>query len=147
MTAVLPAIQELARRILAFEAAGAKAVGTPVDEAVRACGKLQVPLSRFTGPAGFLSLLSRALVLAKAEVPFLTLVQVRSDGSLAGFDEIKHDQDVGQLELEKGRLVLVGHLLGLLATFIGESLMRRLASEAWPDASIDNTDSREKEKQ
>jgi len=74
-------------------------------------------------------------------------VQVRPDGSLAGFDEIKHDQDVGESELEKGRVVLVGHLLGLLATFIGESLTRRLACEAWPDASIDNTDSKETEKQ
>lgn len=57
-------------------------------------------LSRFTGPAGFLSLLSRALVLAKAEVSSLSVVQVRPDGSLAGFDEIKPDQDVGELEFE-----------------------------------------------
>jgi len=147
MTAVFPSIQDLARRILAFEAARDKPVGTPVDDAVRACGKLQVPLSKFTGPAGFLSLLSRALVLAKAEVPSLTVVQVRADGSLAGFDELKNDQDVGELELEKGRVVLVGHLLGLLATFIGESLTQRLTREAWPDASIDITDSKEKEKQ
>jgi len=147
MTAVFPAIQDLAKRILAVEAAGGKAVGTPVDEAVRACGKLQVPLSRLTGPAGFSSLLSRALVLAKAEVPSLSVVQVRPDGSLAGFDEIKHGQHVGDLELEKGRVVLVGHLLGLLATFIGESLTRRFAREAWPDASMDDTDSTQKEKQ
>jgi len=147
MTAVFPAIQDLARRILAIEAARDKPANTPVDEAVRVCGKLQVPLSRFTGPAGFLSLLSRALVLAKAEVPSLTLVQVRPDGSLAGFDEISHDQDVGELEIENGRVALVGHLLGLLATFIGESLTQRLACEAWPDASIDFTDSKEKEKQ
>ena len=144
MTTVLPTIQDLARRILAVEAASAEAVGTPVDEVVRACGKLQVPLSRFTGPAGFLSLLSRALVLAKAEVPLLSVVKVRPDGSLAGFDEIKHDQDAR--ELEKGRVVLVAHLLGLLATFIGESLTRRLACDAWPDASLDSTDLKQEEK-
>jgi len=147
MTAIFPAIQDLAQRILAVEAAPGNSVGTPVDGAVRVCGKLQVPLSKFTGPAGFLSLLSRALVLAKAEVPCLSVVQVRSDGSLAGFDELKNDQAVGELDLEKGRVVLVGRLLGLLATFIGESLTRRLAREAWPDASIDITDPKEKEKQ
>jgi len=147
MTLVFPAIQDLARRILAIEAARAHAVGTPVDQAVRACGKLQVPLSRFTGPAGFLSLLSRALVLPKAEVPSLSVVQTRPDGSLAGFDELKHNQVVGELELEKGREILLCHLLGLLATFIGESLTLRLACEAWPDASIDITDSKEKERQ
>jgi len=147
MPSVFPAIQDLARRILVIEASRAHAVGTPVDEVVRACGKLQVPLSKFAGPAGFLSLLSRALVLAKAEVPCLSEVQVGPDGSLAGFDELKTDHDMGELEVEEGRVVLVGHLLGLLATFIGESLTLRLACEAWPDASIDITDSKEKEKQ
>ena len=145
MTAVFPAIHDLALRILAIEAARDKAVGTPVDEAVRACGKLQVPLSRFTGPAGFLSLLSRALVLAKAEVPALEVVQVRSDGSLAGFDEIKpDDQDAGALQ--KGRVMLVAHLLGLLTIFIGESLTRRLACDAWPEASLYSTDLKQEEK-
>jgi hypothetical protein len=140
MTTIFPAIQDLTRRILAVEAARDKAADTQVDEAVKVCAKLQVPLSRFTGPAGFLSLLSRALVLAKAEVPSLSVVQVRPDGSLVGFDEIKHDHDAEALE--KGRVVLVAHLLGLLATFIGESLTRRLVRDAWPDASIDNTDLR-----
>lgn len=147
MTVVFPAIRDLARQILVLEAARDKPSSDSVDEVVRACGKLQVPLSKFTGPAGFLSLLSRALVLAKTEVPCLSVVHVRQDGSLAGFEELKKDQVVGELDLEKGRVVLVGHLLGLLATFIGESLTRRLACEAWPDASIDNTDSKEIEKQ
>ncbi len=140
MTTIFPAIQDLTRRILAVEAARAKAADPQVDEAVKVCAKLQMPLSRFTGPAGFLSLLSRALVLAKAEVPSLSVVQVRPDGSLVGFDEIKHDRDAEALE--KGRVVLVAHLLGLLATFIGESLTWRLVHDAWPDASIDNTDLR-----
>jgi len=138
MTAVSPAIEDLTRRILAVEAARAKASDTQVDDAVLACAKLQVTLSRFTGAAGFWSLLSRALVLAQAEIPSLRKVQVRSDGSLAGFDEIKHEQDAGALA--KGRVALMTHLLGLLATFIGESLTLRLARDAWPDESIDTTD-------
>ena len=151
MTNVFPAIHDLARRILAIESARARShaehgneAGTQVDEAVRACAKLQVTLSKFTGPAGYLSLLSRALVLAKADVPSLKVVQVRPDGSLAGFDEIKHDKDTEELEM--GGVVLVAHLLGLLATFIGESLTLRLARDAWPDVSIDKTDLKEEEK-
>ena len=144
MTTVFPARQDLTRRILAVEAARAKAADTQVDEAVRVCEKLQVPLSRFTGPAGFLSLLSRALQLAKADVPALSVMQVRPDGTLAGFDEIKPDQDAGALE--QGRAALVAHLLGLLATFVGESLTRRLACDAWPDASLDSTDLKQEEK-
>ena len=142
MSTVFPALHDLARRILAIEAARARShaepgneAGAQVDEAVRACEKLQVPLARLAGPAGFSSLLSRALALAKREVPSLQAVQVRPDGSLAGFDQIKDDQDAAALE--KGRVALVAHLLGLLATFIGESLTLRLALDAWPDASLE----------
>lgn len=138
MTGVFPALEDLTWRILAVEAARAKAADTQVDEAVRVCAMLQMPLSRLAGPAGFSSLLFRALALAKAEVPSLRVVQVRPDGSLAGFDEIKPDRNAE--ELEKGRVVLVAHLLGLLATFIGESLTLRLARDAWPDGSIDSPD-------
>ena len=130
MTSVFLAIQDLARRIVTIESARAKAADPQVDEAVLVCEKLRVPLSRLAGPAGFSSLLFRALALSKAEVPALGVVQVRPDGSLTGFDEIEPDQ-------EKGRVVLVAHLLGLLATFIGESLTRRLACDVWPDASIE----------
>ena len=138
MTPVSPSIRELARQLLAVEAAHANGDDTPVDVAVRVCQNLQVPLSRLAGSASFSSLLSRALVLAKAEVPLLAGAQVRPDGSLAGFDAIALGQDAGAFE--KGRVALVAHLLGLLATFIGESLTRRLVCEAWPDASINGTD-------
>ena len=138
MTPVSPAIRELARQLLAVEAAHANGDDTPVDAAVRVCQKLQVPLSRLTGPVGFSSLFSRALALAKTEVPLLGGTQVRPDGSLAGFDAIEHGQAAGAFE--KGRVALVAHLLGLLATFIGEPLTPRLACDAWPDASIDGTD-------
>ena len=134
----------MARRILAVEAARAKAAHTRVDDAVRVCETLQVPLSRLAGPAGFSSLLSRALALTKAEVPALRVVQVRPDGSLAGFDEIEQLQDAGALE--KGRVVLVAHLLGLLATLIGESLTRRLTCDAWPAAAIASPDLKREEK-
>jgi len=149
MTTVFPAMQDLTRRILAVEAARATAIGTQVDVAVRVCEKLQVPLSKFTGSAGFWSLLSRALVLAKAEVPALKGVQVRPDGTLEGFDEIKPDPNAGEHDadaLEQGSVALVAHLLGLLATFIGESLTQRLVRVAWPDASIDKTDLKAEEK-
>ena len=127
------------------EAARAEGTDTPVDGAVQVCQKLQVPLSRLAGSAGFSSLLSRALALAKAEVPLLRVVQVQPDGSLAGFDQIKQDPNAGALE--KGRVLLVAHLLELLATFIGESLTQRLTCEAWPDASIDSTDLKLEQKQ
>lgn len=102
-------MKDLARQMLAIEAARAIAAAARVDEAVRVCEKLQAPLVRLAGSAGFWSLLSRALALAKVEVASLHVVSVRPDGSLTGFNRIEHDQDAGAMD--KGRVVLVAHLL------------------------------------
>jgi len=120
--------------MLAIEAARAEAADAPGDAAVRVCEKLQTPLIRLTGLAGYSSLLARSLVLAKSEAPSLRAVSVRPDGSLAGFDAI----DRGAAESETGRTALVAHLLGLLATFIGEFLTLRLVRDVWPDVAFDS---------
>ena len=128
MKTTTPAIENLARRLIALEAARDPSDGL-VGAAVPACEKLRVPLARLVGVAGFRSLLSRALAMAKAEVPSLETLQVRPDGSLEDLDEVGRPQDA-----EAGAVVLA-QLLGLLVTFIGEPLMLRLVSDAWPDAA------------
>ena len=135
MIPIPPAIRDLASRILAVEGVRASAADAQVDVAVRVCCKLQTPLSRLAGPAGFASLSSRALALARSEVPALNVVQIQPDGSLAGFEEVQRDHDADVLEW--GRLILVTQLLGLLATLIGESLTWRLVCQAWSDAAIE----------
>jgi len=122
MIAVSPETRELARRIVALETAPAGASG---EEVVRVCRKLQVPLAKLIGSTGFSSLLSRALTLARREMPALGPIQIRADGSLTGFDSAGGSEAGGE--------VLAAHFLGLLTTFIGDSLTRRLALEAWPE--------------
>ena len=133
MKTTTPAIENLARRLIALEAARDPSDGL-AGAAVPACEKLRAPLARLVGVAGFRSLLSRALALAKAEVPSLETVQVRPDGSLEDLDGIGRTHDV-----EAGAVV-VAQLLGLLVTFIGEPLTLRLVREAWPDASVAGID-------
>ena len=106
---------------------------------MRVCDRLRVPLARLAGVAGFRTLLSRALALAKAEVASLSPVRVREDGSLEGFD------GSGPPAREPGGdggAAVVAHLLGLLVTFIGEPLTRQLVRDAWPDAAADETGGR-----
>lgn len=133
-----PAIQDLARRLIALEAAREGSPCTPSGGAVRVCDRLRVSLSRLTGVAGFRSLISRSLALAKAEVPSLAPAQVRADGSLEGVDRIGHDQ--GANAGDEAGVAVVAHLLGLLMTFVGEPLTLRLVRDAWPDASTPVTD-------
>jgi hypothetical protein len=126
----------LARRLIALEASRAEPPGAPAGGAVRACDRLREPLARLAGVAGFRSLLSRALAMAKAEVVSLNPVQVREDGSLEGFDGGGDGPD------GDGGAALVANLLGLLGTFIGERLMRQLVLDAWPEVATDEGDGR-----
>ena len=90
------------------------------------------------GNAGFRALLSRALALANAEVPWLRAVQVKADGSLEGLEELHAQLDPD--EIFEGRVVLLAQLLGLLVAFIGENLTLRLVREVWPKLSLNDLD-------
>ncbi len=144
MSTASPEVQELARRLLAFEAAHDNSPDARVDVAVRVIEELRLRLIKLAGVDGFRSLLSRALTLAKAEVPSLNMVQVRADGSLEGFDSIEQSQEAGAAG--HAGTVLVSHLLELLMTFVGEPLTLRLVRDKWPDASMDGADLRTEEK-
>jgi hypothetical protein len=115
--------RELAERLVAHEARSASVSATDRLATRRVCEKLRRPLVTLTGTAGFSSLLSRALTLAKREAPALTAVQVKPDGSLEGLEG----------EAAQAHPILVGYLLSLLITFIGETLTMRLLHDVWPD--------------
>ena len=135
MPAVTPELRRLARRLLA-EAASGRIREAKESGAFSVCEKLRQPLSILAGVAGFRALLSRALALAGDEVLWLKTVRVNADGSLARSDE-------GQLsaaEIAEGEAVLLAQLVGLLVTFIGESLTLRLLQEALPEAGVLNSE-------
>ena len=140
-----PAMRNLSRWLLAREADAGKPSEVKVQAAFRACEKLRHRLSTLTGVAGFRSLLSRALTLAKAEVPWFSVVEVKADGSLEGMGKIETQQD--RDETEKGGVILLAQLLGLLVTFIGETLALRLVRDVWPDAPFGVMESRTEKEQ
>ena len=124
-------MRDLARQLLALEAANKIATDAHMDEAVRVCEKLRVSLTQFAGADGFTSLLRRALTLARADVPMLKTVTLKADGSLEGLEQIALDQANAGAE---AAIAITAHLLGLLVTFIGKPLTLRLMRDAWPAA-------------
>ena len=134
-----PSMQDLARRLLAVEAASQSAIASHVHEAVRVCEKLQISLTRFAGSDGFKSLLRRALALARADVPSLQTVKLKPDGSLEGCEGLAVDATNGAPE---AAVAIIAHLLGLLVTFIGKPFTLRLVREAWPDTSLNEEHSK-----
>jgi hypothetical protein len=127
--------RDLAQRLLAYENAEGKTSERKEFAAVRVCERLRQPLIKLAGVAGFRSLLSRALTLARAEAPSLSAVQVATDGSLNGLDELAPQTNKGQAR--DGGAVLIAQLLGLLLTLIGEGSTLRLVQDVWPEAVFD----------
>ena len=127
-------MRDLARRLLAAEAASQSAVGSHVHEGVRVCEKLQISVTRFAGSDGFASLLRRALALARAENPSLQTVKLKPNGTLDNCEALAVPAANGGPE---GAVAIIAHLLGLLETFVGEPFTLRLVRQAWPGASLD----------
>ena len=138
MSTTSPKTQDLARRLLAFEAAHDNSSATGVDGAARVIEELRLRLIKLAGVAGFRALLSRALTLAKAEVPSLDMVQLSADGSVEGFEGIEQAHGAGAAG--QAGMILVAHLLQLLVTFIGAPLTLSLMRDKWPDAYMDASD-------
>ena len=126
-------MRALAQRLLTLEAASMLASDAPTHEALRVCEKLRISLTRFAGADGFVSLLRRALALARADVPALDAVQLKSDGSLECLDVLAENTTGGGPE---AAVAIISHLLGLLVTFVGQPLTLRLVHTAWPDGLL-----------
>ena len=129
----LPESRHLAQRLLNYEAVAGENSEPTESAAFRVCAKLRRPLITLAGVAGFRSLLSRALTLARAEAPSLSAVQVAADGSLKGLDELASQTDKKQA---RDGAILIAQLIGLLLTFIGEGLTLRLVQDVWPEAAF-----------
>ncbi len=98
--------------------------------AVRVCERLRRLLTKILGSNGYLTLLRRALTLAKAQSPALSVVEVKADGTLEHADDLDRS----------GEVALVSHMLDLLVTFVGAAVTLRILQDAWPDAVIESLD-------
>jgi len=132
-------MRNLAKRIIACETDGDPSAETQIPDAFRAFEKLRPQLVPLMGLGGFRALISRALRLARVEVPWLRSIQVKSNGTLEGLEEI-HAQ-LSPDALFVGKVTLLGQLLGLLDSFIGENLTLRLVLEIWPQAPLNELNS------
>src|SRR5471032_615355 len=138
MRRATPKMRDFAERLIAYETTGNKSSRAKTPAAFFVSEKLRPHLAALTGNIGFRALLSRALALANAEVPWLRAAHVKADGSFEGLDEL--GAQVNPDEVFEGRVVLLAQLLGLLVAFIGEDLTLRLVREVWPKLSPNSLD-------
>jgi hypothetical protein len=124
--------RDLALQLLAYDGIAGNTSESTEFAAFGVCERLRQPLIALAGVAGFRSLLSRALTLARAEAPSLSAVKVAADGSLQGLDELR-PQVAADQNREAG-IILITQLLGLLVRVVGEAMTLQLVtSEILPD--------------
>lgn len=123
---------------MAHEALGATSSGSRTPSACLVAEKLRPQLAALMGNVGFSALQARALALATGQYPWLKAVDINADGRLGSLDAV--DAQVDPKEFSEGCVNLLAHLLGLLATFIGEELTLRLLVDVWPELPLDDLD-------
>jgi hypothetical protein len=126
MNRATPKLRIYAERLIADEMSRNESSKSNPTVAFVVIEKLSPHLGALMGAAGFRALLSRALVLANAEVAWMRELQVRADGSFEGLNEL--EARANPEEIVDGGIVLLTTLLGLLATLIGEDLTLKLLS-------------------
>jgi hypothetical protein len=127
-------MRTLAQSLIAEERRADRHSAIASRAAFRVGEKLRAPLCTFAGAAGFRSLLSRALVLARADAPLLAGVQIAADGTFLYSPEM--EAQAGSAEAVQAGAALVDQLLALLTTFIGEALTLRLVHDVWPQTAL-----------
>jgi hypothetical protein len=75
-------MRDLAARLIAIETRAKNAAESNSPAPFSVCERLRPHLATLMGKDGFRALLSRALAVARAEMPWLEAVQVKADGSL-----------------------------------------------------------------
>jgi hypothetical protein len=129
-------MRNLARRLIAMEQRPKDSTDSEGRAAFRVCDKLRESLSALVGVRGFRTLLARALMLAKVEVPWLNSFELGADGSFIIPSALENEMGLG--EAARGGGALVAQLLKLLATLIGEALTLRLVQQIWPKIALDD---------
>jgi hypothetical protein len=134
-------MRDLAHRLLTYEAGAEKASEPLESPTLRVYEKLRQSLGELVGAAGFYSLASRALTLARPEAPSLSAVRVAPDGSIQGLDEIEAQFEIDKNQAGEEGIILIARLLGLLRIFLGEVLTLSLLRTAWPGEVFDDRNS------
>jgi hypothetical protein len=138
MNRATPQMRSIAERLINYETPRSGSAAAANTAKFQVTDRLRPHLAMLMGNGGFRALLTRALVLASVEVPWLRAARVGADGTLEGWET--PDARRSPAEFREGRVVLLAQLLGLLVAFIGPDLTLRLVSEIWPQLVTDNVD-------
>ncbi len=130
MNRATPKLRDFAERLISIGVIETKSSASKPLSVLTVIEKLRPCLAQVVGDLGFTAVLSRALVIANADVAWLRAVHVKPDGSLEGLDEL--EAKVDPQEIAEGRVVLLAEFVSLLVELIGERIVLQLVHQAMP---------------
>ncbi len=131
-----PKFRDFAERLISLGVIETKSSASKPPALFTVIEKLRPCLAQVVGDLGFTAVLSRALVIANADVAWLRAVHVKPDGSLEGLDVL--EAKVDPQEIAEGRVVLLAEFVSLLVELIGERIVLQLVHQAMPKVSKDD---------
>lgn len=137
--------RDLARRVLDHERGGRDTLVELVPAMEGAFRRLHEHMHNLLGQAGFQALLARAAHLTRTEAPWIESITIHVVPvfTLTGLAERVNRE--GAAEVIEGLELLLANLIGLLCTFIGDSLTLLLIRRIWPEVALETPDSGSKE--
>ena len=136
MNRATPKLRDFAERLISIGVIETKSSASKPPAVFTVIEKLRPCLAQVVGHLGFTAVLSRALVIAKADLSWLRAVHVKPDGSLEGLDEL--EAKVDPQEIAEGRVILLAEFVSLLVELIGERIVLQLVHQAMPQVSKDD---------
>ena len=135
--------RDLARSLVASEADASTTSLHSEPATVRVYERLRRQLGSPVGVDGFQALASRALALAKSQMPRLSAVQVTANGGLRGLGKVESQTDAD--ENGEAGIILIAQLLGLFLTLLGEATTLRLIEDLRLQADVSPVSARTRE--
>jgi len=129
-----------ARLLLAGPAGAPRSSQEIAKKAAEACERLSQHLSRLIGESGIRALLRRSIVLASAEIPWLSnaTTGLSMDPGASPCSALRASLELQEPDAATDAFVAVlGTFVGLLKRFVGEGLVERLLHEVWPSVFPD----------
>ena len=126
-------VEQLSIHLYAFESC----VANPqtIEPKFRAIEQLCGRIASVNGNTGLQTLLSRALVATRSDFPWIRSASASGHGTLEGLDRVQPVPDPE--EAMRCELAILGSLIELLRSFLGDGITLQLLRSLWPLASLD----------
>ena len=133
MTTAIPSHHFLARWLVTTELGDAEEGLLAPVAAERVFQKLSHRLARLITPVGCEALLARAVHLSRAGFPFVDGAQTARGADSLTLRLLDTAAGVGPTQACAGFVAVLGTLIALLVSFIGEDLTSRVLRDVWPE--------------